>query len=157
MNYNFKDYKDISIFKHMFEISHICEGLYLGSIFSTDPQIIKENGINDVISLGCYPHPEIIVDNQYYYDIEDNYESKNMEKFFNKSIHEIHQIINDNIKNNKKVLVHCQAGQSRSVSVIITWLMKYHNMAYNDAYNYIKRKRDNICPNRGFIEYMKKL
>ncbi len=51
----------------------------------------------------------------------------------------------------KNVLVHCRMGISRSVAVIIGYLMKYWNKKYNDAYDFVKSKKSLICPNEGFV------
>ena len=49
--------------------------------------------------------------------------------------------INTTINNNKKVLVHCQAGQQRSCAVVAFYLIKYNKMNPYTAVNYIKMKR----------------
>ena len=56
----------------------------------------------------------------------------------------------DFIKNGKKVFVHCNAGVSRSPSIIIGYLIKEKNMKFNDAYNFVKKKRNIIKPNETF-------
>jgi protein-tyrosine phosphatase len=53
--------------------------------------------------------------------------------------------------------VHCGAGISRSATIVIGFLMKYHNCSYNIAYNYVKNKRYIINPNPGFIDALKEL
>lgn len=60
-----------------------------------------------------------------------------------------------------RTLVHCAAGVSRSASVCIAYLMKYHRMNLKDAYTYVKSCRPIIRPNPGFfrqlIEYEQRL
>jgi protein-tyrosine phosphatase/rhodanese-related sulfurtransferase len=55
---------------------------------------------------------------------------------------------------NEKVLVHCHAGMSRSVTVIIGYLMKYHGHTLNSAYDYVRQKKSNISPNFGFLQQL---
>jgi atypical dual specificity phosphatase len=55
----------------------------------------------------------------------------------------------------KNVFVHCGAGVSRSVSVVIAYLIKYNNMKYDQAFNLIKSIRWFIKPNSGFVEQLK--
>jgi len=44
------------------------------------------------------------------------------------------------------VLVHCEMGRSRSVSLLIFYLMKTLDITYEDAYELIKAKRYTINP-----------
>ncbi|XP_017057817.1 dual specificity protein phosphatase 19 [Drosophila ficusphila] len=53
------------------------------------------------------------------------------------------------------VLVHCNAGVSRSASVVIGYLMQRRDMCYDDAYNLVKSWRPCIQPNAGFIQQLK--
>jgi protein-tyrosine phosphatase len=55
------------------------------------------------------------------------------------------------IDENKGVLVHCRAGVSRSASVVLAYLMKYYNIDFNQAFDYLRSKRPIISPNAGFI------
>jgi len=55
------------------------------------------------------------------------------------------------IDENKGVLVHCRAGVSRSASIVIAYLMKYHNLSFSQAQNYLRSRRPIINPNAGFI------
>jgi protein-tyrosine phosphatase len=52
-------------------------------------------------------------------------------------------------------LIHCREGRSRSASILIAYLIKYKNMTYDDAFNYIQSKRQIIKPNIGFIKQLK--
>ncbi|CAD8097151.1 unnamed protein product [Paramecium primaurelia] len=48
------------------------------------------------------------------------------------------------------VLVHCQVGVSRSVSILIAYFIKELHMSPDVALQYIKEKRDFVYPNEGF-------
>jgi len=52
------------------------------------------------------------------------------------------------------VLIHCYAGVSRSATVVISYLMKYHGMTCDVAKSYLKSKRRCICPNEGFMRQL---
>lgn len=53
------------------------------------------------------------------------------------------------------VLVHCNAGVSRSVSVVIAYLMKHYGMSFDEAFKFVKSKRSFVRPNVGFVEQLK--
>ncbi|CAD8115731.1 unnamed protein product [Paramecium sonneborni] len=48
------------------------------------------------------------------------------------------------------VLVHCQVGISRSVSIMMAYFIKEMNMKPDEALLYIQNKRDFVHPNEGF-------
>ncbi|KAK2506104.1 hypothetical protein MC885_000868 [Smutsia gigantea] len=58
-------------------------------------------------------------------------------------------------------LVHCAAGVSRSATLCIAYLMKFHNVCLLEAYNWVKARRPVIRPNVGFwrqlIDYERQL
>ncbi|ETO17712.1 Dual specificity phosphatase, catalytic domain containing protein [Reticulomyxa filosa] len=56
----------------------------------------------------------------------------------------------------KDVLVHCRHGQSRSASVVIAYLIKYQHMTLDQAWDYVKQRRDRIAPNPGFREQLER-
>lgn len=52
------------------------------------------------------------------------------------------------------ILVHCSWGKSRSVAVVIAFLMKYRGMGLNDALAYIQMRRPIAQPNPGFMKQL---
>jgi atypical dual specificity phosphatase len=54
------------------------------------------------------------------------------------------------------IMVHCEAGISRSASMVIAYLIKYKKLALVDAYALVKSKRKQICPNHGFFSLLLK-
>ena len=69
--------------------------------------------------------------------------------------------IEENIKNNKPVYVHCAQGMSRSTSCVLHYLMSKRGMNLKDSFNLVKSKRNIAAPSIGFfkdlIEFEKKL
>ena len=65
--------------------------------------------------------------------------------------------IQQGIRNNESILIHCNAGVSRSGAVCVAWLMKIFNLNCDDALSMARLKRDKIYPNSNFIEQLDKL
>lgn len=69
----------------------------------------------------------------------------------NKPMIEIgYHFINHAVMTNKNILVHCMAGISRSVSLIVYYLMKKYNLSFDQAISIVKNKRKIANPNDGF-------
>ena len=60
-------------------------------------------------------------------------------------------LIASTILQEKKVLVHCYAGISRSVSVCIAYLMIVNGESFEKTSAYVESQRKDACPNFGFI------
>lgn len=64
-------------------------------------------------------------------------------------------IIKESMKQNIPVLVFCGAGVSRSVTIILSYLMKEKRMTFEEARDFLLKKRSIIYPNDGFIKQLK--
>ena len=60
-------------------------------------------------------------------------------------------ILNQLLKEGKKVYVHCTAGMSRAAATVIIYLVLYENYTVEEANNFCKKYRPVICPNYGVI------
>jgi atypical dual specificity phosphatase len=56
--------------------------------------------------------------------------------------------------NDGRTLVHCVAGVSRSVSLVLAYLMKYQKMSLKSAFHHVKSIRPQIRPNTGFFKQL---
>lgn len=59
-------------------------------------------------------------------------------------------LLNDWLSDDKRVLVHCFAGVSRSVTVVVWYLMRYQGMTWDAALEMIKQGRTMANPNIRF-------
>lgn len=59
------------------------------------------------------------------------------------------------IDNAGKIYIHCQAGVSRSSSVVIAYLMWKNRLTYLEAKRQVKEKRKCVCPNDTFEKQLK--
>ncbi len=127
--------------------SKIVDGLYISDIataFNKDE--LKNNEITHILTtvLGIEPmYPEDFV----YMNIPTR---DNTEEHLDFYLDECVDFIVDAIKNNGKILVHCSYGISRSSSIVIAYFIREYKYSYDQAYQFVKRKRSIIEPNDGF-------
>lgn len=67
-----------------------------------------------------------------------------------------HNFIERAHKNNASVLVHCHAGISRSVSMVIYYIMKKTQKSYEEVLTMVRVKRPIANPNPNFARQLKK-
>lgn len=72
---------------------------------------------------------------------------QNLKQYFEEAF----EFIDEARRNNCNILVHCQAGISRSPTITIAYIMKHSLMSYVDAYRFVKSKRPIISPNLNFM------
>lgn len=82
-------------------------------------------------------------------DIEDD-ESFDISPFFRP----VCQFIDQALEENGRVLVHCQAGISRSASLVINYLRHHFNWNLRQAYRYAIERRPEIHPNKSFMQQL---
>lgn len=126
--------------------------LYLGSQDCVDMEVIQKFKITHVLSVGipmpegnwnelslyipCLDLPETILTDIW-----------SMSNEFIETVKE----------RNGTVLVHCNAGVSRSASVVIGYLIMKCGFSFESAYDLVKSKRNCVRPNDGFLKQLKNL
>lgn len=58
------------------------------------------------------------------------------------------------IETNKKTMLICQMGISRSASFCIAYVMQKLSLSFVEAYKFVKNKRNIIYPNTGFQQQL---
>ena len=111
-------------------------------------KILLELGITHIINLSqdnCLN----INEKQYHYlsfNLKDN-NFENIECIF----FLCYEFIENCKKNNGKILIHCFKGISRSVAIIMSYLIIDKKISSNEAFKYIQNKRKISNPNLGFL------
>jgi len=67
------------------------------------------------------------------------------------------EFISEAIKKGEKTFVHCDAGASRSGSVVIAYIMGFYSLSYEDALVFARKGRACVCPNSSFARQLKAL
>lgn len=132
-------------------LNKIHDYLFLGSVKARHESIIRENDIRRVIRIVTkaqeerkpIPLPQGIKETVFYLSDEP---SSNIIPLIEYAI----PIINKAIVEKENLLVHCEAGISRSASIIIGYLIREKNMSPKDALDYVEERRPCIWPNHGF-------
>lgn len=84
--------------------------------------------------------------------IDDDQDERISEHFF-----KVHSIIKEALIDNKNVVVHCAAGMSRSPTLVIAYLMIENRWSFEEAINFVKKRRPIVEPNIGFVKQLKGL
>lgn len=131
----------------------IIDNLYLSNLSCTQDSEFM-NSMKLIINLSMYPYNitnnlnECEIMNIDIYDEPTEKLSSYFDLTFNK--------IDDILTNNKgNVLIYCKIGKSRSVSIIINYLMTKFNICYDLAFIEIIKKKSEVGPNYGFIKQLK--
>ena len=132
------------------DIDEIIEGkLWLGSFSIGNIKFLKEKGVKKVLTLIDGDISKFSLKeqgfNQKIINIMD-YDSENIIQYFGECL--------NFLKGEEKVFVHCAAGQSRSATIVIAYLMWKKKMTFDKAYNFVKQKRSSIYPNFGFRQQL---
>lgn len=128
--------------------------LYLGSQDAVSLDNIDTFQITHILSIGI-PLPELELDlpiSTTFVECLDLPET-NLRPIIDRT----NGIINAVSATNGRILVHCNAGVSRSASICIAYLISLHGMSFDNAIALVKSKRECIQPNRGFLQQLKQI
>jgi hypothetical protein len=117
-------------------------------------QPIFSNDINCIINVACeLPHvlfPPSCGIESIKYSIEDLPDFPII-CYFNT----IADRIADNVALNRRTLVYCRHGRSRSIAFILAYLIKYHHLPLSTAFTLVQEQRPLASPNIGFWTQLK--
>lgn len=142
----------------------ILGGIYLLSIepVNSNHDFKTEYGVTHVISVLSGPLPPYITNDYHHLQIDINdEETANLLEHLPGAIDFInlalfpHGAEGDQKKHSGAILIHCAQGKSRSVAVIIGYLMAKYNLTYSQALHAVTRKVADAEPNSGFVEQLK--
>ncbi|GAB2269900.1 hypothetical protein Dimus_004819 [Dionaea muscipula] len=129
----------------------IVEGLFLGSCrAAADKEGLKRLNITHILTVANAISPAHPHDFTYkIIDVKDMADT-DLAKHFS----ECFDFIDEANRMGCGVLVHCFAGKSRSVTVVVAYLMKRHGMSLNQAMNHVRARRPKATPNVGFYKQL---
>lgn len=127
--------------------------LFLGSVGAAyNLQTLKNLKISHILTVcDCLP-PKFPGEFEYKVISVSDEPSTRLNLYFKEAT----DFVRNAIVDGGNVLVHCFAGVSRSSSIVIAYLMRFHCMEHAKAYNLVKVKRPWINPNYGFQGQLKR-
>ena len=137
------------------QISEVLPGLFLGSSRDAENlELLKGLQIKTIINISttlpcCFENENIF---EYRRLPCHDSPGQNIVQYFETTFEYIHQQLGAN----RNVLLHCQAGVSRSPSFIIGYLMRCYSKTFEEAYQYVRSKRNIVSPNLNFIGQLTK-
>jgi len=157
MTYNpHKTYENDELFRKLLfiephlEADEILSRLFLGSIKSAlnVVALVKQN-ITHILTIHDSLNPTYPNHFEYMWIQADDYETVNIIQHFEKVI----QFIEEG-RQKGGILVHCQAGVSRSVSLVIAYIMYTKKLSLQSSLELVKSKRNVASPNSGFLKQL---
>lgn len=128
--------------------------IYLGSKKASDrdaSESLELLGIGGIVNctnnLACYHRPSI----KYCCVPVNDIETATISDYFRGATAFVHHLLSGGCS----VVVHCQFGVSRSATIVLAYLMRYHGASRDQAYIRIKQKRPKIHPNDGFWKQLR--
>lgn len=143
-------------------IHRILGSIYLLSLADLDGSVDlqKEYGITHVISVLEGPLPEDLTQKYQHLQIQvQDVETANLLEHLPTATHFMDSALipledAEGQKHLGAVLVHCAQGVSRSVAVIMAYLMYKYKLKLPQALHAVKRRSENAQPNEGFIKQL---
>ncbi|MCO4747367.1 MAG: dual specificity protein phosphatase family protein [Proteobacteria bacterium] len=150
---------DLAINLHGEPFHQIRDGLFVGSRPSAaDVQALKHAGITHVVScLEAHEREQIA------------FLAEDFETLFIPARDSMHHELasafpaffdfaaDANLGGESQLLVHCQAGVSRSGTLATAWLMKTEGLGFYEAFSSVRSQRAGVLPNIGFASQLGRL
>ena len=120
----------------------ITEHLWLGGAptYERDYEFVRDSGIGAVLDMRY----EREADLDFYQKHDINYKKV---KVLDVGVPTVEQtqdavaFVRENVEEGRPVLIHCAKGRGRSGIILMAYLMRYHNMTFEDARAWVKAKR----------------
>ena len=130
-------------------MDQITDNIYLGDINAANINNLKKENISKVLTVTDNRAPHYRKEdkiNQRIIKVADTM-GTNIIKHFGECLRFI--------EGDDKILIHCIAGQSRSATIVIAFIMWKQKLSFEEAFNLVNGKRKVVNPNFGFIAQLK--
>ncbi|KAF7896647.1 uncharacterized protein EAF01_009050 [Botrytis porri] len=69
-------------------------------------------------------------------------------------MNDVCEVIDESVRESRRVLVHCGLGISRSGTVVLGYVMRERALDREEALAFVRQKRSRVQPNIGFWEQL---
>ena len=133
-------------------LHEVTKGLFIGSQdAAANHDGLKAHGVTHILNVACYV--KNFFPDEFVYKAEPLYDepSFRITPYFDPCADFIHNAL----EGGGSVLCHCNAGISRSSSLILAYLMKWRNLSLVDGLEMVRAVRPFARPNVGFMDALK--
>lgn len=127
----------------------VYENLYVGSLGALDKQDeVREEGISAIVRLDTLSRDRGQWDDDFtLLDIP----FMDGDSIPDDLISKVTRFIHEQIEADKSVLVHCAMGMSRSVSLLMAYLIEYEGMSLAEAFGTVREGRNEAYPHENLL------
>ncbi|ESQ49435.1 hypothetical protein EUTSA_v10021629mg [Eutrema salsugineum] len=133
------------------DLSDIGQGVFIGSVAeANNKDLLKSSNVTHILTVAVAlapPYPDDFV--YKVIEVVDRSET-DLTVYFD----ECFSFMDQAIQSGGGVLVHCFMGISRSVTIVVAYLMKKHGMSFSKAMELVRSRRPQASPNCGFISQL---
>ncbi|KAJ0065664.1 hypothetical protein NL108_015189 [Boleophthalmus pectinirostris] len=131
-------------------INKVLPGLYLGNIKDAqDKELLKAHNITHILSIHDNAAP-VLEDITYLCISASDHSKQNLTQYFKDSIIFIHE----SRMKGEGCLVHCVAGVSRSVTLVVAYIMTVTGRGWVESLAAVRAARPCAGPNLGFLRQL---
>lgn len=126
----------------------ICENVFISdSNGASNISFLLQNNITHILICAIELHPQH--PNNFTYKHCPIIDSPlfNIKRFFKECIIFIEEVI----QQNGNILIHCKLGRSRSVTIVLSYLIKSHKLSLQASLNILQKCHPLASPNEGFL------
>lgn len=125
--------------------------LFIGDFAGTYSKEVTKHGLTDIVTMTKKKPTSIDGLNYFYFPIDDS-PDKDASVYFKQT----REAIDERLQNEGKVFVHCNAGVSRSATIVISYLCYKLGEKPEEALKILRQSRPVVFPNSGFWQQLQR-